>query len=255
MMFSLFLITLIDQTLTTVVLTPPGFFDRPFDVIFFDIFIWFGWIPIAITLAWGFVQMWVNHQQGKFAAGNIFVLLAIDVPSMTEQTPKALENLFATLYGAKSSLTWKEKWIVGKLHPVFSFEMISAEGYIQFLIRTQTKFRDVIEAGIYAHYPDAEINEVEDYVTQFPNTFPNETYEMWGVELILDRDSIYPIRTYVDFEDRLTGEIKDPLGYTLEQLAKMRPGEHFWIQLLLQPSSHDWTKAGVKKINELYGGR
>ncbi len=172
---------------------------------------------------------------------------------MTEQSPKALENLFATLYGAKSSITWKEKWIYGKYHPSFSFEIISTEGYIQFLIRTQTRFRDSVEAGIYAHYPDAEITEVEDYTEKFPKEWPDEEYDMWGGELTLDRHYMYPIRTYVDFEDRLTGEIKDPLGYTLEQLAKMKPGEHFWIQMLIQPSTNDWINDGVKRVNSIYG--
>src|SRR3990167_484889 len=75
---------------------------------------------------------------------------------------------------------------------------------------------------------------------------------MWGGEMTFDKPSMYPIRTYVDFEDRMTQEIKDPLGLTLEQLAKMRPGEHFWIQILVQPSSNDWAKASVKHVRKIY---
>lgn len=251
-MLSLFAIPIVDQAVTSAPVAT-YFFARPIDAILFDLFVWFGWIPIVITILWGFVQMFVNYQQGKYVSGYKFVVLAIDVPAMTEQTPKALENLFSNLYGTKSTLTWKEQWIVGKLHPVFSFEIISTEGYIQFLVRTQTRFRDIIEAGIYAHYPDAEISEVEDYTQYFPNDFPDEEYDMWGAEFVLDRDEIYPIKTYVEFEDKMTGEIKDPLGFTLEQMAKMRPGEHFWIQILVQPSSNDWAKKSIVKLNELYG--
>ena len=230
-----------------------AYFNQRIDVILWDVFVWTAWIPIVITLFWGFIAMWKNSRQGQYVGRLKYVLLAIDVPAMTEQTPKALENLFATLYGAKSSITWKEEWIYGKLHPTFSFEIISTEGYIQFLIRTQTRFRDVIEAGIYAHYPDAEIFEVEDYVTNFPSEFPDEEYEMWGGEITLDRHYMYPIRTYVDFEDRLTGEIKDPLGYMLEQMAKMKPGEHFWFQMLVQPSTNSWAEHGVKHVRKIYG--
>ena len=230
-----------------------SYFAQPIDAILFDILIWFGWIPIAITLVWGFILVWLSFNQGKYVRSLKYIMLAIDVPSMTEQTPKALENLFALLYGCKSAITFKEKWMYGRLHPVFSFEIVSTEGYIQFLIRTQTRFRDVIEAGIYAHYPDAEISEVEDYTDALPKDFPNETHEMWGGELTFDKPSMYPIRTYVDFEDRLTQEIKDPLGYTLEQLAKMRPGEHFWIQILVQPSKNSWKDAGIKHVKEIYG--
>lgn len=238
---------------TGVAASSPSFFASPLDVILFNILLWFGWIPIVVTLGWGFTSMWLNDRQGKFASRLKFTVLAIDVPSMTEQTPKAFENLFASLYATKSTITWKEKWMDGKLHPVFSFEIVSTEGYIQFLVRTQTRFRDVIEAGIYANYPEAEISEVEDYATKFPNEYPNDNYEMWGAELTLENDQMYPIRTHLDFEDRISQEIKDPLAVTLEQLAKMRPGEHFWIQILTQPSSNDWQKKSIKFVNKLYG--
>jgi hypothetical protein len=230
-----------------------NFISRPIDVIFFDVLLWFGWIPIAITVLWGIGQIWLDERSGKFEAGLKYVILAIDVPALTEQTPKALENLFSTLYAAKSVVTFKEKWLVGKLQPVFSFEIVSDQGYIQFIIRCQTKFRDIMEAGIYAQYPDAEILEVEDYATKVSSQFPSDRFDMWGAEFTLDKPSHFPIRTYVDFEDQMTGEIKDPLGYTLEQLSKMSPGEHFWFQMLIQPCSHDWRKVGVAHVNKLFG--
>jgi hypothetical protein len=251
-MIPLLAIPIVSQA-TQVATIGSTFFTQPIDEILFDLLLWFGWIPIALTFAWGIREMWLNYRRGMFVGRLKFVVLAINVPAMTEQTPKALENMFNTLYSAKSSITWKEHWIYGKLHPTFSFEIVSSEGYIQFIIRTQTRFRDVVEAGIYAHYPEAEVYEVEDYAKDFPNQFPDEEYEMWGAELTLARDSMFPIRTYIDFEDRLTGEIKDPLGYTLEQLAKMRPGEHFWIQLLIQPSNNDWADKSVKHVRAIYG--
>jgi hypothetical protein len=238
-------------------MTSTGFFSefisQRIDVILFDILIWFGWIPIFITMIWGFLQLWLAYRQGIYAKRLEFMVLAIDVPASTEQTPKALENFFALLYATKSAITFKEKWLYGKFGPVYAFEIVSTEGFIQFVIRIPTNLRDIVEAGIYAQYPDAGISEIEDYATYFPSEYPDEEYETWGAELTLSRPSMFPIRTYVDFEDRLTGEIKDPLGYTLEQLARMRPGEHFWIQILLQPESNDWIIPGIKFVNKAYG--
>lgn len=251
-MFSLLAIPIVNEVTSAASRGTP-FFDRSIDAILFDILVLFGWIPIAVTLGWGFVKMWLNYRQGIYSSKLKHIVLAIDVPIATEQSPKALENLFSALYGTKSTLTWKEKWIDGRFHPVFSFEIVSTEGYIQFLVRTQTKFRDVIEAGIYANYPDAEIVEVEDYASKFPNEFPNDEYEMWGAEMTLDKKSMYPIRTYVDFEDRMTQEIKDPLAVTLEQIGKMRAGEHFWIQFLVQPSTNEWMEEGIKYVQKIYG--
>lgn len=230
-----------------------AFFNQPIDVIFFDFFLWFGWIPVVGVLLWGFSELWLFERQGVYASKQKYIYLAVDVPAMTEQTPKALENLFSAMYAAKSGATFTEKWFSGKFLATFSFEIISEQGYIQFIMRTQAKFRDVLEAGIYAQYPDAEIMEVEDYATKVPAVYPSETHDMWGAEFVLEKDSHFPIRTYVDFEDQMTGEIKDPLGYTLEQLSKMRPGEHFWFQMIIRPESNDWKKAGVAHVNKIFG--
>ncbi len=252
-MFPIFAIPIVAKATVTSTGFFSNFISQPIDVILFDILIWFGWIPIFITMVWGFLQLWLDNRRGIYATRLKFVILAIDVPALTEQTPKALENFFALLYATKSSITFKEKWLYGKFGPLFSFEIASTEGYIQFVVRAPSNLRDIIEAGIYAQYPDVGITEVEDYTQYFPSEFPDDEYDTWGAELTLARDSMYPIRTYVDFEDRMTGEIKDPLGYTLEQMARMKPGEHFWFQMLLQPESNDWIKAGLKFINSSYG--
>jgi len=253
-MFPMLAIQILQQSAqSNVPLVSTSFFQQPIDVIFFDFFLWFGWIPVVLTLLWGFSELWLFERQAVFASKLKFVCLAVDVPAMTEQTPKALENLFSALFAAKSAATFKEKWFDGKFFATFSFEIISEQGFIQFIIRTQPKFRDVLEAGIYAQYPDAEITEIEDYAKAVPTKYPNETHEMWGSEFTLDKQSYFPIRTYVDFEDQMTGEIKDPLGYTLEQMSKMRAGEHFWFQMLVQPSSNDWKKAGIAHVNKMFG--
>lgn len=229
------------------------FWNQPIDIILYDVLVGFGWIPIVVVLLWGFIQVWLVNRQGKWVGSLKYVLLAVDVPATTEQSPKALENMFASLWGAYSSLTWKERWIIGKTQPLFSFEIGSREGYIQYYVRVLTRYRDVVEAGIYAVYPEAEITEVEDYTAWAPTSYPHDTWDAWGTELKLKEPNIFPIRTFEDFEDKLSGELKDPLAPILEQLAKMRPGEHFWIQLIIQPNGNDWKKEGAKFINKIYG--
>jgi hypothetical protein len=230
-----------------------AFLNQPIEILLYQLTIWFGWVSVAFVLGWGFLQMWKNERQGQYVQTLKHVLLAINVPAQTEQTPKAVENLFSSLIGAYSNFNWKERWIVGKVQPVFSFEIVSTEGYIQFLVWTQTKFRDLIEADIYAQYPEAEITEVEDYASIAPKSFPDEAYDAWGAEITTKGKDHFPIRTYLDFEDRVSGEYKDPLGQILEMFGKMRPGEHLWLQLVLQPQGNDWKEPGVKFINKLFG--
>lgn len=227
--------------------------NRPIEDVLYTLTVWFGWISTSATLVWGFIRVWQSHRQGDFAGTLKHVLLSISVPANTEQTPKAVESLFATLSGCFSNFNWKERWIIGKFQATFSFEIVSIEGYIQFLVHTQTKFRDLIEASIYAHYPEAEITEVEDYARVAPERFPDEQYDAWGAEVTSKEAEYLPIRTYVDFEDRVAGEYKDPLGQILEVLAKMRPGEQFWMQVLVQACGSDWKKSGLGFINKSWG--
>ena len=231
------------------------FWQQPIDVQLYLFLLWFGWIPIVGVCIWGFAEVWKFYRQGQYNATLKFVLLAVDVPALTEQSPKSLENFFASLAGAASAFTWKEVWFIGKFQPSFSFEIVSTEGNTQFLVRAQTRYRDIIEAGIYAQYPDAEIFEVEDYTAIAPSYYPNETHEMWGAEMVLKNPNYLPIRTYVDFEDKTAKEekLKDPLGQILEQIGKMRPGEHFWMQMVAQVTDNEWKKEGIDFINTMYG--
>src|SRR3989338_8272964 len=135
-MFPLLAIQILDQSNQSIPQIFTSIFNQPIDVLVFQLLIWFGWIPILTTLLWGFSELWLAERQGVFSAKQKYILLAVDVPSMTEQTPKALENLFSALYAAKTAITFNEKWFDGKFLPTFSFELVSEEGYIQFIIRT-----------------------------------------------------------------------------------------------------------------------
>lgn len=229
------------------------FAAQPIDTLLIKILLSVGWIPILFVFIWAAAQIWMATRQGIYSSKLKWIVLAIDVPRMTEQSPKAMENVFSTLLGAKSSIMWKEKWLQGKFQPSFSFEIVSNGGFIQFYVRTLERFRDIVEAGIYAQYPDAEIMEVEDYVDTVPSNYPNDDYDMWGTELTLKKPEYFPIRTYPEFEHSLTQELKDPLGVILEQMGRMVSGEHMWIQIVARAGSQDWKDAGEKFVNKVYG--
>lgn len=222
------------------------------------IFVIGGWIPFTIVCLWGLKMGWLNWRQEKYAAKCKYVLLAIDVPKENEQLPKAVENIFTHINGASASIDFIGKWRDGKLQPNFSFEICSHGGYVQFYVRTETRFRDLVESAIFSQYPDAEINEVEDYASPFKTmTFPpkdDEALDLFGSEFKLKNAEYFPIRTHVEFEEKLAGEYKDPLGTMLESLSKIRPEEQVWLQILANtPYSAAWKKNGEKYIKKMAG--
>lgn len=228
----------------------------PFEVMFAHALFAVGWIPIAGVLFWGLTQLWLDARQNQYASRLRWQLLAVNVPQDAVQTPKGMENFFTNIAGSKSAITWKERWLDGKFQTWFSFEIVSNGGQIQFYIRLVEKYRDVVEAALYAQYPEAQITEVEDYIDTIPTEYPDDNIDVWGSEMYTKKPSHFPLRTWIDFEHM--GEkdqrFKDPLLPMLEGLGKMLPGETYWLQILImQPDDQDWTKKGEKWIFDKYG--
>ncbi len=235
-----------------------NFFSQSPDVIAAQLLFYFGWIPIAITFLWGSFKLWIFFRQNQYAAKNgKYTLLAIDIPRGNEQSPRAVENLFAYLAGAHASINLIEQYYEGKFQMGFSFEIISTGGYTQFLIRTPIPQRDLVESAIYAQYPDAEITEVDDYVTPFNNVrFPNDKYEIMGAEFILSQPRAYPIKTYEEFEHQM-GEpethFKDPMAALMDLCSSLLPGENLWYQMIIIPIGFDWMEELDLEVSKILG--
>ena len=115
-----------------------------------------------VTLPILLYRNFVYNQQRKYLSKFHHVLLAIDIPKGNEQTPKAVESIFAHLHGLHKNPPWIEK-VEGFVVPEVSLEIVGIEGQSQFLIQCREDARDLLEAAIYAQYPDAAITEVRDY--------------------------------------------------------------------------------------------
>ncbi len=213
-----------------------------------------GWIIFAIIMGKFLWDYRLLMKQIKWASTIQNTFLAVDIPRDNEQMPKAVEQMFATIAGAHMPLTVGERLIEGKFQLSFSFEIISLDGYIQYIIKTPVVYRDLIESAIYAQYPGAEITEVEDYAKDMPRHYPDEKYSVWGSELILSNKDAYPIKTYIEFEDKLSGELKDPMASILETMNNIRQGEQVWFQLIVIPTGFEWVDR-VKKVAMKIAGK
>ena len=212
-----------------------------------------GWILFAYLFITQGYEIWLMQKQNKWFDTNKFTLLAVDIPKDHEQTPKAVEGLFSTISGAHANINKVDEYIKGQFQLSFSFEIVSIDGYVQFLIRTPSQHRDVVESAIYSQYPDAEITEVEDYTTWAPTKYPDDNYNVWGTEIVLVKPDALPIRTYPAFEDKVSGEYKDPLAAVLETMSKIHIGEQVWLQIMVRPTGVDWLKDSEKMVYKIAG--
>jgi hypothetical protein len=206
-----------------------------------------GWAVLALVIFWVGAHLWLELREDLYKHHWQWVVLAIDVPTDTVQSPKAVEQIFSQLSGAFADPNFGEKYWKGVKERWFSFEIISLEGYIQFLVYTEIKFRDLVEAAVYAQYPMAEITEVEDYVSLIPDKYPNETHDMFGVEFGLVAEDPYPIRSYSEFEHNISKDITfaDPMAAVLENFTRIGAGENLWLQIIIEPVSGEWKKKGI----------
>lgn len=227
--------------------------DNPIEFIWW-FFITIGWIWPVFLFAYGLILGWQNYIRNRYRQARKYILLAIDVPKNLEQGPKAVENIFNQLAGAHQPLRHYENWWTGEIPNSFSFEIVSIGGYIQFIVHLESKYRDMIEAIIYAQYPDAEIVEIEDYTKDWNIKFPHEKYELWGTELRLVKPEFYPLRTYPEFEHVVDG-YKDSMAGLLEALTRIGPGEQIWTQIVATPADNDWGEGAEPLIKKLSGAK
>jgi len=233
------------------------FLNLPTDEIILRLLILFGWIPIVFLIIWMGKELWLIRIRKQWASEQKFILLAIDIPRGNEQSPKAVENIFTYFAGAHATINIADKYWVGKVQLSFSFEIVSIEGYTQFLIRSPEQYRNLVESAVYSQYPDAEITEVNDYTDGFPKKFPDEEYDLWGTEWILKNKWVYPIKQYQEFEiqSAAKGEatFMDPMASLMDLCSSIGKGENLWFQIIVIPIGFDWTDEGDKEISKILG--
>ena len=217
----------------------------------------FIWAPLLLSMiAWYSWKYYINRLHLSEIK---WTMLEVRVPRDVFKSPMAMELvLINALYQTGGVGTWYHKHWLGNVPVYFSLEIVSIEGAVRFFIRTQPKFVSVIESAVYAHYPQAEVNEVEDYTLSVPPHGKDGSWSTFGTEFKLTKSDAVPIKTYVDYGLDKVGLLKDeqqidPISSTMELLGSMSEGEQFWIQIVVRPANwarypdpkaewHEWHK-------------
>ncbi len=218
-----------------------------------DVFshIWFIVFPIAFYQL--FKLIWKDYVQIKWLSSIEYVQLEIIPPRNLEKSPQPMESIFSGISGVLKTHNVIEEWVKGEITFKFSFELVSDEGNVHFYIRTPRQFRNLIEAHLYAQYPEVIINEVPDYVRDVPVIIPNKEWDLWGTDFELCKPDPYPIKTYRYFEESVTGKMIDPLAGLVETMGKLGPGQKIWFQYVVIPLKENWNVEEHKLIDEITG--
>jgi len=204
---------------------------------------WWAILPLGLFFAWREFWVWGLNRMWKKSIE--WVMLEIKIPRNILKTPKAMESIFSALHAVYATeMSFEDRYLSGSDLSWFTFELVGYAGGIHFYIRCPKRHKNLMESSIYSEYPDAEIVEAEDYTGLLPDVLPNETYDLWGNDYILAKESAYPIRTYPFFEANVEEQRLDPLSAITEVMSRLKEGEAIWLQYLIRPVSDYWKAEG-----------
>lgn len=213
--------------------------------------VWF--IALPAPLFYLFKILWMDRVQTYYIKTMPRVLLEIIPPRNIEKSPQMMESVYSGISGSLRTPTVCEEYLEGELPPHFSFEIASDEGNVHFYVRPFKKFQNLIEAHLYAQYPDIIINEVSDYVNEVPAVVPNDQWNLYGWDFELVKPDPYPIRTYRSFQEDVTGKMIDPLSSLVEAMGKIGKDQKMWLQYIVIPEREKWNAEEKKIVDEIAG--
>lgn len=163
------------------------------------------------------------------------MLLEIKLPREIDRSPAAMEMVLESMWEDVAG-SFTDIFMNGAVRNWFSLEIAAIHGEVRFFIWTWPKWRHVVETRFYAQYPNAEIQEVDDYALNL-HFKPGET-KVGGITTSLVKEDVIPMKTYVDFEldrsEREQEQIIDPLLPVIEYLGSLGPDEFACVQILIQ---------------------
>src|SRR3989344_3185528 len=183
----------------------------------------YGWVLFVVALVHMLWWLKRDDNRNRFMASVEWVFLEVKIDELNEKSPLAMEQIFAALHAIHQNFTWGEQ-LYGKLVLFLSCEIVSLGGKVSYIFKIPKRFRPLFESALFAQYPTAEIQEVEDYLNNLPLHYDPDhvDFEFWGTQWNKKKDNAYPIRTYdqeASFEHSSQETFVDPLSNVLEVMS------------------------------------
>lgn len=214
-----------------------------------------------------FFEYWVAYVQYNFDLGQGRTTLELKIPQDVFKSPEAMEMVLLQLHQTAAPDNHLQTYIDGKHPPVHSLELVSRGGEIKFYLNVpKKKFKNIAEAQLYAQYPGIEVRELDiDYTAEIPHD--TDRFAYFGIHFGLKKPDAYPIKTYLDYKlDSTSTEEEqkiDPISSMIEAISNIGPGEHIWVQVLIDANrevtfkegalhkEEDWKGAAREEINKI----
>jgi len=158
------------------------------------------------------------------------------VQRLKEEIAKG-ETIFSAIGGLKAQRGFKN-WILGRSDH-FSFEIVASHNRISFYAVTPPTGARYLEQQIHAHYPEAVIEEMEDY-----NSFSLQG-KIAGAYLKTNKSFVFPLKTYQKMEI-------DPLNSLINILSKLNKDESLAIQYVVRSARSSWHRRIRRVVGKIH---
>jgi hypothetical protein len=193
------------------------------------------WLPYVLFYLT--FEEWRDYVKLKWTVKNGRSTLRIKLPPEVLKSPEAMESVIQNLHSGGAGENLMETYIDGIHTYPITLELVSIGGDVRFYINCPTKkVKNSVEALLYGHYPGIEVIEEQlDYTAEIP--WDPERYNYLPFHMNKKEDQILPIKTYIDFGlDKLPKEEEkfEPMVPLIEQLARAKPQQRIWIQIIIR---------------------
>ncbi len=214
-------------------------------------------IGLGVLVALGglvYILRKILISSGKLPDAFQRVVLLVTVPKehleLEEQTQRSqggikemmsvAESLYANLGGIIRQ-KWYYRLFYGRQDHI-GVEIVAYQGFVSFFFAVPRKHQQFVEQQIHAIYPEAEIDEAEDY-----NIFSPQGI-IQGCYLKLTKSNLFPIRTYAKME-------ADPMSALTNVLSKISEPEGAAIQILIRPAPAGWQSKAQAYARKIIRGK
>lgn len=189
-------------------------------------------------------------------------LLEVRLPDDTQETLSSMEAVLEMIAYTAGEGLWFPVWWFGKKRPMYSFEIVSKGGIVSFLVHTRANLAPAVMSAIYAFYPRAQVNEVDDYAHDFE--YDTEKVSVFSFEWKFRQDNNpLPIKTYVEFQlERYPGTgnipadvfgsstqptrpLVDPLAPLYDLFGSIGGDEQLWVQYVFRAQKYARSREEV----------
>ena len=207
----------------------------------------YGVVLVLILIA-ALIALNSMRSKGSIARALNMALFSISLPrplpagsqGASQRPEKELIGIMEQLYGSFTNIHAKgwNKFVYGEPYIALEIAVKHTGQDIQFYMAVPRSIEDIFEKQIHGLYPEAQIEQVQDYSVFHPGGAVMAAY------VTQKNNSILSIKTYQKLES-------DPLGEILAGLSKINhegDGEGAALQILFKPSHQDDQRKFAEKV-------